>query len=399
MISSHPSVESVAPRRDARPALLALSDGTVFEGRSFGAVGETAGEVVFNTSMAGYQEILTDPSYRAQIVVMTYPLIGSYGVNDEDVESARPQAAGFVVREYQAKPSNWRATRSLHAALESAGIVGIEGIDTRALTRHLRSRGVMEGVVSSTLVDPAALVERARAVPGMVGRDLVREVTCDAPYEWTGGGTIDGWAASGSTRAPRAPRSFHVVAYDYGIKWNLLRMLVDVGARVTVVPARTSARDALALSPDGIFLSNGPGDPAALPEIVSVVRDLLGKKPVFGVCLGHQLMGLALGGRTFKLKFGHRGANQPVIDLDTRRIAVTSQNHGFAVDGATLGAGARVTHLNLNDDTVEGLAHDALRAFSVQHHPEASPGPHDAAPLFERFAQVIEESRGAAVQV
>jgi carbamoyl-phosphate synthase small subunit len=303
------------------------------------------------------------------------------------------------VRQYQERPSNYRANESLHRYLERAGIVGIDGVDTRALTRHLRSAGVMEGVVSTAVLEPDALLARAREVPGMLGRDLVREVTCAEPYRWQGGGTPNEFALDDPNAAPpKPPTRFHVVAYDYGVKWNLLRRLVDVGAEVTVVPASTRARDALALNPDGVFLSNGPGDPAALPEIVHEVRELLGKKPVFGVCLGHQLMGLALGGRTYKLKFGHRGGNQPVIETSTRRVAVTSQNHGFAVDDAALLAGskggARVTHVNLNDRTVEGLAHDGLRCFSVQHHPEAAPGPHDASGLFAQFAEMVHEGHG-----
>lgn len=397
-------LDRIPPREGAVPARLVLSDGTAFAGWGFGARGETAGEVVFNTSMAGYQELLTDPSYRAQLVVMTYPLIGNYGVNEADVESARPQAAGLVVRQYQEHPSSYRATQTLHRYLEDAGIVGIDGIDTRALTRHLRSRGVMEGVVSTLDLERGSLTAKARSLPGMAGRDLVREVTCAAPYQWLGGGSpreFTGFAhGAASVNVPPPLEDgarFHVVAYDFGIKWNLLRCLHDLGARVTVVPSHTSAKDVLAMAPDGIFLSNGPGDPAALPEIVHEVRELLGKKPVFGVCLGHQLMGLALGGRTFKLKFGHRGGNQPVMDLGSRRVSITSQNHGFAVDGESLGkgafgAGARVTHVNLNDQTVEGLGHDGLDCFSVQHHPEAAPGPRDAGDLFSLFAERLQKA-------
>jgi carbamoyl-phosphate synthase small subunit len=368
-------------------ALLVLADGTVFEGRSFGARGETAGEVVFNTSMSGYQEILTDPSYRAQIVVMTYPLIGNYGVNALDVESGCPQAAGLVVREQEPHPSNWRAERPLSAYLEANGIVGIEGIDTRALTRRLRTAGVMAGVVSSVDCDPRSLCEKARAVPSMVGRDLVREVSCREPYVWRGGGTPAPWGA-----APRRSE-LRVVAYDFGIKWNLLRRLVDVGCEVTVVPAGTSAAQVLAREPDGVFLSNGPGDPAALGGIVENVRALLGKRPLFGVCLGHQLLSLAAGGTTYKLRFGHRGGNQPVMEIESGRVAVTSHNHGFAADAESLRGRARVTHLNLNDRTVEGLSLDDLDAFSVQYHPEAAPGPHDAGDLFERFAERMRRAR------
>jgi carbamoyl-phosphate synthase small subunit len=375
-------------KRTRPKATLALADGTVYEGTGFGAVGVTAGEVVFNTSMTGYQEILTDPSYRAQIVVMTYPLIGNYGVNEDDVESVAPQAAGFVVRRYQDHPSNWRARRTVAEYLAAHGVVGIEGIDTRALVRHLRSAGVMSGVVSSEGRPPAELVEMAGAVPSMLGRDLVHEVTCRAPYHWEGGGTSLRWGGP----TPRAPE-LRVVAYDFGIKWNLLRRLVDVGCDVTVVPATTTAEEALAYEPDGIFLSNGPGDPAALPDIVQAVRGLVGKRPLFGVCLGHQLLALALGGSTYKLKFGHRGGNQPVIDLSSGKVAVSSHNHGFAVDADSLRSVARVTHLNLNDRTVEGLCHDELDCFSVQYHPEAAPGPHDARDLFDRFAQRMSRYR------
>ncbi len=397
------------PREGAPRAFLVLKDGTTFEGWGFGATGETIGEVVFNTSMAGYQEIITDPSYRAQIVVMTYPLIGNYGVNDEDVESGRPQAAGFVVRQYQPSHSNYRATESLHRYLEKANIVGIDGIDTRALTRHLRHVGVMEGVISTIDHDPKSLLAKANDAPPMAGRDLVHEVTCAAPYEWKGGSSSTSMArslAAGPVNAARAAAQggaaklvepatrFHVVAYDYGVKFNLLRCLADVGARITVVPANTPAKDALAMGADGIFLSNGPGDPAALPSLVHEIREMLGKKPVFGVCLGHQLMGLALGGHTYKLKFGHRGGNQPVMNMGSRKVSITSQNHGFAVDGDSLQKGARVTHVNLNDKTVEGLAHEELRCYSVQHHPEASPGPHDASDLFAQFADWMERGRG-----
>jgi carbamoyl-phosphate synthase small subunit len=373
-------------------ALLVLADGTTFEGWAFGAQGEAAGEVVFNTAMSGYQEILTDPSYRGQIVVMTYPHIGNYGVNEDDVESASPQAAGFVVRRYHETPSSWRARRTLSEYLEGHGIVGIEGIDTRALTRHLRSAGVMEGVISTRDLAAPSLLRKARETPSMLGRDLVREVTCAEPYHWEGGGTSPRWGGP-------TPRSadLRVVAYDFGIKWNLLRRLVDAGCDVTVVPASTSAEAALALDPDGIFLSNGPGDPAALGEIVREVGALLGKRPVFGVCLGHQLMALALGGRTYKLKFGHRGANQPVMELQSGKVAVTSHNHGFAVDADSLRGAARVTHLNLNDRTVEGLCHDEMDCFSVQYHPEAAPGPHDAADLFDRFAERMRRYRDGRI--
>jgi carbamoyl-phosphate synthase small subunit len=375
-------------RRTRDKALLVLRDGTAFEGYAFGARGETSGEVVFNTSMCGYQEILTDPSYRAQIVVMTYPLIGNYGVNAEDVESDALQAAGLVVREYESEPSNWRSQRSLGDYLAENGLIGIAGIDTRALTRRLRTAGVMEGVVSSVDLDARSLLEKARSVPSMLGRDLVREVTCRSPYRWTGGGT----PAEFGGPAPRHP-DLRVVAYDFGIKWNLLRRLVDVGCEVTVVPAGTPASEVLARDPDGVFLSNGPGDPAALPEIVGEVKALIGRRPIFGVCLGHQLLALAVGGKTFKLPFGHRGGNQPVLEVESGRVAVTSHNHGFAADMGSLRGLARVTHLNLNDHTVEGLRLDDGDCSSVQYHPEAAPGPHDAASLFEDFAQRMRRAR------
>ncbi len=368
-------------------ALLALEDGTVFSGTSFGACAEAAGEVVFNTSMTGYQEILTDPSYCGQLVVMTYPEIGNVGVNPEDVESWRPFVEGFVVKEYWETPSNWRARRSLHAYLLEHGIPGIQGIDTRALVRLLRDKGSLNGVLSTSDPDPERLVEKARALPSMVGQDLVRKVTCAAPYDWTEGD----WTIEEGYRPAAADARWFVVAYDFGIKRNILRNLVSAGCRVRVVPADTSAADVLALQPDGIFLSNGPGDPDAVPYAKAVVQELIGKRPIFGICLGHQILGLALGGRTSKLKFGHHGGNQPVMDLSTRKVEITSQNHGFVVDSDSLAGIAEVTHVNLNDQTVEGLAHRELPLFSVQYHPESSPGPHDARYLFRRFVQMMEQ--------
>ncbi len=370
-------------------ALLALADGTVFEGTGFGAEAEAVGEVVFNTSMTGYQEILTDPSYCGQLVAMTYPEIGNVGVNREDVESARPYVEGFIVKEYWATPSNWRATQSLGDYLQAHGIPGIQGIDTRALVRRLRDQGNMNGALSTLSVDRDRLVEQARRAPRMEGRDLVGRVTCQVPYDWREGQwTLDGgYAQASGTSGPL------VVAYDYGIKRNILRNLVQVGCRVRVVPASTPAAVALAMNPDGIFLSNGPGDPAAVPGAAEIVRDLVGKRPVFGICLGHQILGLALGGRTYKLKFGHHGGNQPVIDLTTGKVEITSQNHGFAVDVDSLGGKAELTHVNLNDRTVEGLAHCELTLFSVQYHPESSPGPHDANYLFRRFVDLMESAR------
>jgi len=369
-------------------ALLALADGTVFEGRAFGAQGEAGGEIVFNTSMTGYQEILTDPSYCGQLVAMTCPEIGNVGVNTEDVESRRPFVEGFIVREYWEQPSNWRSQKTLAEYMRENGIPGIEGIDTRALVRHVRLHGAQEAVLSSVDLDPESVVAKARSRPGLIGRDLVREVTCDEPYDWSEGTweLEKGYAAGGKTDR-------FVVAYDFGIKRNILRNLVNAGCRVRVVPATTPAEDVLAMNPDGIFLSNGPGDPDVGPY-AGIVGDLIGKKPIFGICLGHQILGLALGGKTYKLKFGHHGGNQPVMDLTTRKCEITSQNHGFAVDVDSLKGAAQLTHVNLNDNTVEGLAHEKLPLFSVQYHPEASPGPHDANYLFERFMKMIDKERG-----
>jgi len=370
-------------------ALLALADGTVFEGAGFGAEAEAVGEVVFNTSMTGYQEILTDPSYCGQLVAMTYPEIGNVGVNAEDVESSRPYVEGFIVKEYWETPSNWRATQSLGDYLKAHGIPGIQGIDTRALVRLLRERGNLNGVLSTRDLDRDRLVRLAREAPSMEGQDLVSRVSCDAPYDWDEARwTLDG----GYAKAAR-PGDHFVVAYDFGIKRNILRNLVSAGCRVRVVPADTPAADVLAMRPDGVFLSNGPGDPAAVPYAATAVRDLLGKVPIFGICLGHQILGLALGGETYKLKFGHHGGNQPVMDLTTGKVEITSQNHGFAVDVASLGGKAELTHVNLNDQTVEGLSHTQVPLFSVQYHPESSPGPHDANYLFRRFVDLMERER------
>jgi carbamoyl-phosphate synthase small subunit len=372
-----------------RPAMLALADGTIFRGTAFGADGETVGEVVFNTSLTGYQEILTDPSYRGQLVAMTCPEIGNVGVNREDVESRAPFVEGFIVKEYWDTPSNWRAEESLGEYLRRHGIVGIHGIDTRALVRRLREAGSQEGVISTGDLDPARLVARAQASPGLVGRDLVKEVTCGAAYDWDEGP----WALGRGYERPAVPPRFRVVAYDYGIKRNILRSLVGVGCQVHVVPADTPADAVLARRPDGVFLSNGPGDPDAVPYARAHVAALVGKVPIFGICLGHQIMGLALGGRTYKLKFGHHGGNQPVKDLRTGKVEITAQNHGFAVDVESLRGLGEVTHLNLNDRTVEGLAHTSLPLFSVQYHPESSPGPHDARYLFRRFVDLMESNR------
>jgi len=362
----------------ASPALLVLEDGTAFAGTAFGALGERHGEVVFNTSMSGYQEIVTDPSYCGQIVVMTYPLIGNYGANPEDVESGRPWVEGLVVREISPLHSNWRAAESLDSFLARHDVPGISGIDTRALTRHLRSRGAMKGVISSVDLDAKSLQRKAQDSPGLVGRDLVREVTCAKPY------------------APAYPgeKRHRVAAIDCGMKRSILDCLAAVGCELTVFPAASSAAEILATKPDGIFLSNGPGDPEGVPYVIETVRGLLGKKPIFGICLGHQMLGLALGGRTYKLKFGHRGANHPVMDQHSGRIDITSQNHGFCVDMNSLDpAAVESTHVNLYDRTNEGMRHRTLPAFSVQYHPEASPGPHDARHLFDDFIALMERQR------
>jgi carbamoyl-phosphate synthase small subunit len=377
-----------------RKALLALADGTVYRGWSFGAEGDTVGEVVFNTAMMGYQEVLSDPSYKGQMVAMTYPEIGNYGVNEEDYESARIHVEGFIVKEAWETPSNWRATKSLHAFLKEQGIVGIQGVDTRALTKRLREKGAMMGAISSTETDTDRLVERARSAPPIEGRDLVREVTCPAPYRWETGE----WTLDGGYSKPRHPGRCRVVAYDYGVKYNILRLLTATGCDVTVVPAGTKAEEVLALDPQGVFLSNGPGDPQGVPYAAEAVRGLLGEVPIFGICLGNQIVGLALGGDTDKLKFGHHGGNQPVKDLSTGKVEITSQNHNFVVDLESLrrsehADAVEITHMNLNDNTVEGIRHREYPLFSVQYHPEASPGPHDAAYLFRRFVEMMEKNR------
>jgi carbamoyl-phosphate synthase small subunit len=361
-------------------AILALEDGTVFEGRSFGRAGEITGEVVFNTALCGYQEVLTDPSYAGQIVTMTYPHIGNYGVNRDDVESARPQVAGFIVREASIVASSWRASGELHRYLDESGVVGISEVDTRALTRHLRTHGAKRGVISTTTADHAELVERARGSRSMIGLDLAREVTCPEPYRF-------------DSPAPAA-RPYKVVAYDFGMKRNILRSLAAAGCEVTVVPALTTAKEALAFDPDGIFLSNGPGDPEPCRYAVEATKELMESRPVFGICLGHQILGLACGGKTFKLKFGHRGANHPVKNLATGQVEITSQNHGFAVDPALFAKPEFIeTHVNLNDGTVEGFRHRTLPVISVQYHPEASPGPHDSHYLFGEFVRLMDSRR------
>jgi carbamoyl-phosphate synthase small subunit len=369
-------------------AKLALEDGTVFSGKAFGATGEVDGEVCFNTSMTGYQEILTDPSYRGQIVTMTYPEIGNYGVNREDVESHKPHLAGFIVREQSRRASNFRSDGQLHEYLARYGIVGLEGIDTRALVRRIRIRGAMKGVLSTIDLDDASLVAKANASLGLVGRDLVREVIPEKQVQWDE--ALSPWTRlqAGGTVAPSAGAP-HVVALDYGMKWNIARHLFDMGCRVTILPGTATAADVLACQPDGVFLSNGPGDPEPLAYAQQTIRDLLGKKPIFGICLGHQLLALACGAKTYKLKFGHRGANQPVMNHLTQRVEITTQNHGFAVAGDSLPPELEVTHVNLNDDTIEGLRHRSQPAFSVQYHPEASAGPHDSSYLFEQFRAML----------
>jgi carbamoyl-phosphate synthase small subunit len=367
------------------PVKLALEDGTVYSGRSFGAGGETAGEVVFNTSMIGYQEVLTDPSYKGQIVVMTYPLVGNYGVNADDAESRGVQVEGFVVRELTRLPSNFRSQGCLHDYLAAQNVLGLEGLDTRALVRRLRVRGTMTGVLSTVDLDDASLVHKARTAPNIVGRDLVREVVPEKAFEWQGG-----FVGPPTEHLPGRPVTKHVVALDYGMKWNILRCLTQVGCRVTVLPGTVKAREVLDLNPDGVFLSNGPGDPAALGYAIETVRELAGKKPMFGICLGHQVLGLALGGETFKLKFGHRGANQPVLNRVSNRVEITTQNHGFAVRIDNLPSDLEPTHINLNDGTLEGMRHRRWKLFSVQYHPEASAGPHDSAYLFEEFRRLMD---------
>jgi len=374
-------------------AALALADGRVFFGQALGASGEISGEVVFNTSMSGYQEILTDPSYRGEIVTMTYPLIGNYGINSEDVESSKPHLAGFIVKEACDMPSNWRSQMSLDAYLKKNNIIGLSGIDTRALVRHIRDKGAQTGIISTVDLDADSLVAKAKAAPSIVGQDLVQEVTCKENYDWNEGT----WDLAKGYEKQQGSAEYKVVAYDFGIKYNILRNLVSKGCAVTVVPANTPAEEVLAMQPDGVFLSNGPGDPEPITYAQENIRQLLGKVPLFGICLGHQLLSIALGGKTYKLKFGHRGGNQPVRRGEGHNVEITSQNHGFAVDASSLKDDAFVTHINLNDNTVEGLEHKTLPAFSVQYHPEASPGPHDANYLFGEFIKLMEswKNRGA----
>ena len=372
--------------------ILALADGRTFKGTLFGATGEAEGEVVFNTSMSGYQEVLTDPSYCGQMVVMTSPLIGNYGINPEDFESDRPYLSGFIIKELSGIPSNWRSTGTLDEFMKKYNVVGLQAIDTRALTRHIRDHGAQQAVISNDLSNIDALIQKAKQSPSMKGKDLVQQVTCKEPYGWSEGDwdLRTGYADLSNNGKNE---NFFVVVYDFGVKRNILRRLTQVGCKVKVVPATTSAEAVMKMKPDGVFLSNGPGDPSAVSYAIQNVRDLVGKVPIFGICLGHQILNLALGGTTYKLQFGHHGGNQPVMDLRKQKVEITSQNHGFAVDDKTGSDDVEITCINLNDQTVEGIRHKKHPVSSVQYHPEASPGPQDSSYLFQDFVSLMKENR------
>lgn len=374
-------------------AILALADGRLFNGESFGASIDVEGEVVFNTSMSGYQEIITDPSYCGQMVVMTYPLIGNYGVNQEDCESSRPFLSGFIIKELSGIASNWRSEKTLDEFLREHKVAGIQGIDTRALTRHIREAGAQQAVISTDTSNPSKLIERAKNSRGLSGRDLVKEVTCQSPYDWNEGEWALDKGFSADPNSSSGKKAYFVIAYDLGIKHNILRKLTQSGCRVRVVPANTSAKEVLDMKPDGVFLSNGPGDPEAVSHVIENVRNLLGKTPILGICLGHQILNLAWGAETYKLRFGHHGGNQPILDKRTGKVEITAQNHGFAVNAASLPDDVEVTMINLNDNTVEGVRHKKFPVISVQHHPEASPGPHDSSYLFNDFVKLMKEHK------
>jgi carbamoyl-phosphate synthase small subunit len=380
----------------AKKAILALSDGKVFEGISFGAEGETSGEIVFNTSITGYQEILTDPSYKGQIVNMTYPLIGNYGICEEDHESVQPYAEGLIIKELSPFPSNWRSNISLDEFLKNKGIMGIQGIDTRALTRHIRDYGEQVGIISTADTDHQSLISKANGSTGLEGKDLVKEVSCKNVYSWEEAEINIKTAGGSPHKPPENNKQYKVIVYDCGVKYNILRKLRNHNCDVTVVPACTSAKEVLSMNPDGIVVSNGPGDPAAVPYMVENITGIIGKKPVMGICLGIQIIAQALGYKTFRLKFGHHGGNQPVMDLRTKKVAITSQNHCFAIDGESLSNGqsdefgkVEITHINLNDKSIEGLRCLDVPAFAVQYHPEASPGPHDSSYIFNEFIEMM----------